>query len=41
MVDATMIPELTEELEYRSMVTDDLIVMGTEDMEKFDKLKAD
>ena len=41
MVDAAMIPELTEELEFRSMVTDELIVMGTEDMEKFDKLKAE
>lgn len=37
----TAIPELTEDLEYRSMITDDLLVMGTEDMEKFDKLKAE
>lgn len=35
------IPELTEELEYRSMVQEDLLVMGTENMEKFDKLKAE
>lgn len=35
------IPELTEELEYRSMVQKDLLVMGTENMEKFDKLKAE
>ena len=43
MVEAqqTVFPELTEELEYRSMVTDDLLVMGTEDMEAFDKLKAE
>ena len=42
MVQATTtIPELTEDLEYRTMITDDLLVMGTEDMEKFDKLKAE
>ena len=44
MVEATstpQIPELTENLEYQSRVTDDLVVMGTEDMEKFDKVKAE
>ena len=42
MVQATQeIPALTEDLEYRSVVTDDLIVMGTEDMEKFEKVKAE
>lgn len=35
------ITELTEELEYRSMVQEDLLVMGTENMEKFDKIKAE
>ena len=35
------IPELTEDLEYQSRVTDDLVVMGTEEMEKFDKVKAE
>ena len=35
------IPELTEDLVYRSVVTDDLVVMGTEDMEKFEKVKAE
>ena len=34
-------PDLTEELEYRSKVTDDLVVMGTHDMEAFEKVKAE
>ena len=43
MVQATQqaAPELTEDLEYQSRVTDDLLVMGTQDREKFDKIKAE
>ena len=35
------IPELTEDLEYTSKVTDSLVVMGTEDREAFDKVRAE
>lgn len=34
-------PELTEDLEFTSRVTDDLLVMGTEDMDKFNQVKAE
>lgn len=32
---------MTEDLEYQSKITDDLVVMGTEDMEAFEKVKAE
>lgn len=35
------IPELTEDLQYNSRVTDTLVVMGTEDREAFDKVRAE
>lgn len=35
------IPELTEDLQYTSKVTDSLVVMGTEDREAFDKVRAE
>lgn len=42
MVQANSEPaSLSEDLEFQSRVTDDLIVMGTEDMEKFEKVKAE
>lgn len=28
-------------MQYQSRITDDLIVMGTEDMEKFEKVKVE
>lgn len=38
---ASEIPELTEDLQYNSRVTDTLVVMGTEDREAFDKVRAE
>ena len=34
-------PELTEELEYQSKIDDDLEVMGTEDMENFERVRRE
>ena len=42
MVQATQqaAPELTEDLEYQSRVTDDLLVMGTQDKDKFNEIRG-
>ena len=39
--ESNQVAQLTEDLEYRSMVSDDLVVMGTKDMEQFNKTKAE
>ena len=40
MVESTT-QEYQQDLVYTSKITDDLVIMGTEDMEAFDKVKAE
>lgn len=37
----SQIAPLTDDLVFRSRITEDLLVMGTEDMEEFEKVKAE